>query len=102
MAEYIKVAEKAEIAEGSAKCVEASGKRIALFNLGGVFFAIGDTCTHMGGPLSEGTVEGDEVECPWHGAHFNIKSGKNTCPPAPIEVPKYNVRISGEDIEVEV
>ena len=102
MPQFVKVAKKSEIAEQSAKCVEVQGKRIALFNLGGQFYAIGDECTHQGGPLSEGLIEGEEVECPWHGARFNIKSAAVVCPPAPDGVPRYNVRLTGDDIEVEV
>jgi len=102
MAEFIKVARKSEIAEQSARCIEIEDKRIALFNLGGEFYAIDDTCTHRGGPLSEGTIEGDEVECPWHGARFNIKLADVTNPPASAGVTKYNVRVIGDDIEIEV
>ena len=68
MAQFIKVASAADLAPGEAKCVEVAGKKIALFNLEGTFYAIDDTCTHRGGPLSEGEVSGEEVTCPWHGA----------------------------------
>ena len=102
MSKFVKVASKSEIADGSAKCVEVEGQRIALFNLGGEFHAIDDTCTHQGGPLSEGTVDGDEVECPWHGARFNIKSGAVLGPPAPDAATRYNVRVTGDDVEVEL
>lgn len=102
MSRFVEVAKKSEIAERSAKCVEVQGKRIALFNLGGEFYAIDDKCTHRGGPLSQGTLEGEEVECPLHGAHFNIKSGEVTAPPAPKAVNKYTVRVTGDVIEIEV
>lgn len=102
MGKFVKVAKQSEIADQSAKCVEIVGKRIALFNLGGVFYAIDDTCAHEGGPLSEGSVEGEEVECPWHNARYNIKSGDATAPPAPRGVTKYNVRLSGDSIEIEL
>ena len=67
MAQFIKIASTTDLAPGEAKCVEVAGKKIALFNLDGTFFAIDDTCTHRGGPLSEGEVSGEEVTCPWHG-----------------------------------
>ncbi len=102
MGKYVRVASKSEIADQSGKCVEAEGKRIALFNLGGEFYAIDDTCTHQGGPLSEGTIEGEEVECPWHGARFNVKTAAVTSPPANEGVARYNVRVTGDDVEVEV
>ena len=68
MAQFIKVASTADLAPGEAKCVEVTGKKIALFNLEGSFYAIDDTCTHRGGPLSECEVSGEEVTCPRHGA----------------------------------
>ena len=102
MAEFIKVAGVGDIAPGEARGVEARGKRIALFNVDGTFHAIDDTCTHRGGPLSEGTVEGTEVTCPWHGAVFDITSGTVLGAPAPRNVAHYDVRVSGEDIEVEL
>ena len=68
MAQFTKVASTADLAPGAAKCVEVAGKKIALFNLEGSFYAIDDTCTHRGGPLSEGEVSGEEVTCPWHAA----------------------------------
>ena len=79
-----------------------AGKKIALFNLDGTFFAIDDTCTHRGGPLSEGEVSGEEVTCPWHGAVYNIKTGAVLGPPAPRGVASYAVRVQGSDVEVEV
>ena len=75
MGEFIKVAKVGDIAPGEARGVEAGGKRIALFNIDGTFYAIDDTCTHRGGPLSEGMVMGAEVTCPWHGAVFDVTSG---------------------------
>ncbi len=102
MPEFVEVAKKSEIADQSGTCVEVDGKQIALFNLGGEFYAIDDTCTHQGGPLSEGSVDGDQVECPWHGACFNIKSGEVIGPPAPEGVARYPVRLIGDVIEIEV
>jgi nitrite reductase/ring-hydroxylating ferredoxin subunit len=102
MGEFVKVAKASDIAPGEAKAVEAGGKILALFNINGTFYAIDDTCTHRGGPLSEGTVEGAEVTCPWHGAVFDITSGTVLGAPAPRDVARYPVRVSGEDIEVEL
>jgi nitrite reductase/ring-hydroxylating ferredoxin subunit len=102
MAEYIRVATTSELAPGQAKKVEAQGKKIALFNLGGSYHAIDDTCTHRGGPLSEGQVEGTLVTCPWHGAKFDVTTGAVTGPPARTGVASYRTRVNGADIEVEV
>ena len=86
MTQFIKVASTADLAPGGARSVEVAGKKIALFNLEGSFYAIDDTCTHRGGPLSEGEVSGEEVTCPWHGAVYNIKTGEVLGPPAPRRV----------------
>jgi 3-phenylpropionate/trans-cinnamate dioxygenase ferredoxin subunit len=82
--------------------VELQGQRIALFRRGDSFFAIGDTCTHAGGSLSEGFLEGYEVECPLHGARFDLRTGEALCAPAFEPVPSYPTRVVGEDIEVEL
>ena len=102
MGEFIKVAMVGDMARGEARRVEAGGKRIALFNIDGTFYAIDDTCTHRGGPLSEGMVLGAEVTCPWHGAVFNVTSGAALGAPAPRDVARYAVRVEGEDIKVEL
>ena len=67
MAAYVKVANADDLQPGQAKLVTAGDQQVALFNVGGTCYAIADTCTHRGGPLSEGTLEGDVVTCPWHG-----------------------------------
>jgi len=102
MSEFVKVAKTGEVASGQGKLVEAGGKRIAIFNIEGTFYAIDETCTHRGGPLSEGMVVGTEVTCPWHGAVFDVTSGSVLGPPAPRDVARYAVRIEGEEIEVEI
>jgi nitrite reductase/ring-hydroxylating ferredoxin subunit len=102
MAQFIKVACTDEMPAGAIKQVEANGISIALFNLDGSFYAIGNDCTHRGGPLAEGFVEGESVTCPWHGGQFNIKTGAAEGAPAVKPVAKYNVRVQGSDIEVEI
>jgi len=102
MAGFVKVAKTDEVAPGQGKMVEVSGKKIALFNVEGSFYGIGDTCTHRGGPLSEGVLEGKQVTCPWHGARFDVTTGEVLGPPAPNGVARYNVRVEGENIEVEI
>src|SRR5262249_50196228 len=100
--QFIKVAKVGEIAPGEGKAVDAGGKRIALFNVDGKFYAIDETCTHEGGPLSEGMLMGEEVSCPWHGAVFNVTSGAVLGAPAQQDITHYAVRVTGEDIEVEL
>jgi len=82
--------------------VEVEGKKIALFNVDGSIYAIDDTCTHRGGPLSKGVLEGKQVTCPWHGATFDVTTGDVLDPTAPNGVARYNVRLEGSNIEVEV
>jgi len=102
MTDYVKVAQASEIEPNHGKLVEVQRKKIALFNVDGKFYAIDNTCTHRGGPLSEGELEGDEVTCPWHGAKFKVISGEVLGPPAPQGVGSYKVRINGTDIELEL
>ena len=102
MGELIKVAETQDLPPGTAKAVEVQGRNVALFNIGGTYYAIDDTCTHQGGPLSEGAVEGKVVTCPWHGATYDVTTGNVLGPPAPEGVTRYNVQVDGEDVKIEV
>ena len=72
MGEPIEVAKVGEIADGEGMLVEIDGKELALFNSGGSYYAIDNECTHVGGPLSEGDLDGHTVTCPWHGAEFDL------------------------------
>jgi len=102
MAELVTVAKTSEIGAGQAKAVDVKGQTVAIFNVGGTFYAIEDTCTHVGGPLSEGEVQGTAVTCPWHGAQFDVTSGKVLGPPAAEGVKSYPVRVEGDEIKVEL
>jgi 3-phenylpropionate/trans-cinnamate dioxygenase ferredoxin component len=94
MTEFVKVAGTNEVAPGAALPVIVRGKEIALFNIGGTFFAIDNACTHEEGPLAEGEIEGHEVACPWHGARFDVRTGKVLCAPAYEDLQRYKVRWS--------
>ena len=102
MSRFVEVAKKSEIPEAGAIAVEVEGKRLALINLRGEIYAIDDDCPHEGGPLSEGTISGEEIECPWHTSHFNIKTGHVTIDPATEDVATYRVRLIGDAVEVEI
>jgi nitrite reductase/ring-hydroxylating ferredoxin subunit len=102
MSRFVKVATIDEMAEERVKCVEVEGQKIALFDVEGAFHALSDTCTHRGGPLSEGELEGAEIVCPWHGARFDVKTGAVLGPPAPTGIRSYPVRVTGKDILIEV
>ena len=101
MPDYVRVASVDQVPHDRGLLVEAAGKRSALFKLGADYFAIDDTCTHVGGSLSEGTIMGRSVACPWHGAMFNVTNGQGT-PPARGPVSCYPVRVNGSDIEIAV
>ena len=102
MAEFVKVAMTNELEPGQARLVEVKGKKVALFNVDGQFFALDNTCTHKGGPLAEGKCSGHEVTCPWHGATFDVRTGEVVGPPAQRAVACYGVRVTGTEIEVDV
>jgi nitrite reductase/ring-hydroxylating ferredoxin subunit len=102
MAKTVKVAQTSDLSPGTGKVVQADGRKLALFNVEGTFFAIDNTCTHRGGPLGEGGLSADTVECPWHGAHFNVKTGAVTNPPARAGVRSFPIKIEGNDVLVEV
>ena len=96
--EFIKVATTGEIAPGTALRVEVGDEPVAIFNLDGEFYAIGDICSHAEASLSEGDIYGDIVECPLHGAEFDIKTGRQRTLPAVTPVPTFPVRVEGDDV----
>lgn len=98
----VKVANVNELATGTAKVVQAGNKALALFNLEGTFYALDNTCTHVGGPLGEGHVQGNVVTCPWHGSRFDITSGQVVGPPARRPVAAYPVQVRDGEVFVEV
>jgi nitrite reductase/ring-hydroxylating ferredoxin subunit len=68
--DFVKVAETKDIQPSTMKAVDLASERVCIVNVEGIYYAIGNVCTHVGGPLDEGTLEGYEVECPWHGSKF--------------------------------
>jgi 3-phenylpropionate/trans-cinnamate dioxygenase ferredoxin subunit len=91
-----------EVAPGSARVAEAGGRRIAVCNTGDGIYAIDDLCTHDGGPLDQGQINGHEIACPRHGARFDVTTGRALCLPAVRPVRTYATRITGGVIEVDV
>lgn len=100
MSDWIDVAAVGEIGEGGVKLVDVGGDEVAVFNIAGDYYALADVCTHDGGTLADGTVEGHEIECPRHGARFDIRTGKVTAPPAYEAVQTYPVRINDCRVQV--
>ena len=100
MSDWITVAKAGEIAPGGYRVVEVDGAHIAVFNIGGEYYAIEDVCTHDGGKLAGGIVDGDQIECMRHGARFCIRTGAVMAPPAYEPVAKFPVRVEGGVIQV--
>lgn len=98
----VKVAKVSDVSVGTGKVVQAGDKTLALFNLGGTFYALDNRCTHMGGPLGEGAVEGNQVTCPWHGSVFNITTGEVVEPPARRPVATFRVHVERDEVLVEI
>lgn len=101
MPETVKVASKKDIPDGEARVVRAKEKEIALFNLGGVVYALDNICAHRGGPLGEGTLDGCIVTCPWHGWQFDVTTGLSPVVPS-AKVQCFKVVTQGDDILVEI
>jgi 3-phenylpropionate/trans-cinnamate dioxygenase ferredoxin subunit len=98
--EFIAVAAVEEIGEGERMIFEVDEQSIALFNIAGSYFAIADVCSHDDGPVAEGEIEGHEIECPRHGARFDLTSGKALTLPAVTDIAAYPVRVEGDQILV--
>ncbi len=98
MADFIKVAEQNEVAEGGLLSIELEGEPICLTKINGVVYAFTDNCTHISGPLNEGELEGNVITCPWHQAQFDVCTGKVLCGPARQDLLTYPVKIEGESI----
>ena len=101
MPEYKKVAEVTDIPAGQGKIFELDGNQVAVWNLGGNFFAFQNVCPHRGGPVGEGELEGNVITCPWHGWQFDVTTCTNTTNPA-ARLTKYDVLVEGTEIKIAV
>ncbi|MFZ2163786.1 MAG: non-heme iron oxygenase ferredoxin subunit [Sideroxyarcus sp.] len=102
MGNWLDVASTDEFVPGSRRVVDVDGVAVAVFNLGGEYFAIQDICTHDGGELANGKLEGDVIICPRHGARFSIRTGAVLGPPAYEDVRTYPVRVADGRVQVMV
>jgi 3-phenylpropionate/trans-cinnamate dioxygenase ferredoxin subunit len=100
MSDWVTVAAAAEIAPGGCRVADVDGATIAVFNIDGEFFAIEDVCTHDGGELASGVLEGDQVVCPRHGARFCVRTGEALSAPAYEPTAKLPVRIENGMVQV--
>jgi 3-phenylpropionate/trans-cinnamate dioxygenase ferredoxin subunit len=98
---YISVAPVSELSNGQRMIVEIDGEPLAVFNIGGTFYAIADVCSHDDGPVAEGDLQNEfEIECPRHGARFDVRNGKVLSFPAIIDIPAYPVKVEDGQIMV--
>lgn len=98
MDRFLKVARTDDLTPGQKMLVEYDGTPVGLFNIDGEYYAISDMCTHDGGPLVEGELQGDVIICPRHGARFDVRTGQVRSLPAYRPVPTYQVKIENGDI----
>jgi 3-phenylpropionate/trans-cinnamate dioxygenase ferredoxin subunit len=101
MIEFVKVASVDDIPPGERLWHEFEEDTVMIFNVDGEFYCIADVCTHDGGPLGNGDLYGYAVECPRHGARFDVRNGKVLSLPATEDVRSYQVKVENGDIYVE-
>ena len=97
---FVCVAKATDVAPGQIREIRLEAMTIALANVGGQFHAISNTCLHRGGPLGQGSLQGNVVTCPWHGWSFDVTSG-NVTPNQTAGVACYPVELRGEDVYVD-
>ena len=97
---WVRAAPAASIQPGDYATVEVDGVFVAIFNVAGEFLAVEDVCTHDGGGLAGGAIEGDQVICPRHGARFCLRTGRALSPPAYEPVRSYETRVVDGQVEV--
>ena len=101
MANFVKVATTGDVPAGQGRTVEVNGREIAVFNVGGNFFAIDNTCKHRGGSLGEGELDGQIVTCPLHAWTYDVTTGECFDDPA-CAVDRFNVKVEGSDVLIEI
>ncbi len=102
MSDWQTVAKTGDIPPGGVEVVQAGDRRVALCNVNGELYAIDDVCTHDGGPLDQGQLDGVEIECPRHGARFDVRTGRVTQLPAIQPVETFPVRVEQDSVQVDV
>lgn len=102
MAKYITVAKITDIKENAPFCAEAEEHKVSLYKVDGAIYATDNVCTHAGGPLCEGRLNGKIVTCPWHASEFDVTTGEVLGGPAETSVKTYKTQVNGGSIEVEI
>jgi nitrite reductase (NADH) small subunit len=96
---FVKVAKEGELPEGGAMPVRVGERSIALFNVGGKYYATENTCQHLGGPLGEGSLKGSVVTCPWHSWQYDVRTGASF-QSVSLFLKVFTVRVEGGEIYV--
>ena len=99
--DFVRVANTKDIPKGEGRMFDVGGRQVAVFNAGGKFYAIDNTCEHQGGPLAEGELEGSIVTCPWHGFQFDVTSGQHQTSKSLVH-PTFPVKVENGGVFVEV
>jgi 3-phenylpropionate/trans-cinnamate dioxygenase ferredoxin subunit len=100
MAKYLTVGKTSDIAPGTVRVFDVDGQAVGVANVDGQFYAFADVCTHDDGPVAEGELDGCVIECPRHGARFDITPGAVLSMPAVVDLPVYELRIEGDEIKI--
>ena len=94
------IGKTSDIAPGTVRVFDVDGQAVAVANVDGQFYAFADVCTHDNGPVAEGELDGCVIECPRHGARFDITTGAVLSMPAVVDLPVYALTVEGDDIRL--
>ena len=98
MSEFVRICKQDDIPDPGKEVFEVDGRFVLVFHVDGQFFALDDCCTHDDGPLGEGVLDGLSIECPRHGAKFDIRDGRVLRMPATHAVAAHQVKVEGDDV----
>jgi nitrite reductase/ring-hydroxylating ferredoxin subunit len=98
--EYVNVGRVSDFPKSSLRQVTVAGEEVVVGNIEGKLYAIADKCTHRGGPLNEGELEGTKITCPWHGGQFDMVTGKVLEPPPMKDNACFEVQLDGDNVLV--
>lgn len=102
MSDFVRVCSVSEIPDPGKEVFEVEDHFVVVFHLDGEFHAIEDACTHDGGPLGDGAIDGFQIICPRHGARFDIRTGQAMTMPAVRATPAHDVKVEGDDVWVRI
>ena len=98
--EYVTVGKTSDISPGTVRVFIVDGHGVAVANVDGQFYAFADVCTHDDGPVAQGELDGCVIECPRHGARFDVTTGRVLAMPAVVPLPVYDLKVEGDEIKV--